>query len=174
MASEVNLLIDDLEKIAIVKNLVAFMAAPVVLPLTAMLKQPAAQELIKQGMVVSERCKESAAELNELIEDLLAEANAELVTSKSSVTASSHPDAPSSAIVAEDICAIATELNTQTLALTDGWLDLPTLAAAGLGLIALRQLFLKGVQLNTLPWYVLAWYAFDSFIKLHPPPPPQR
>jgi hypothetical protein len=139
-----------------------------------MLKQPATRELIKQGMVVSERCKESAAELNELIEDLWAEANDEMVNSHPSATRSLHRGDGTSAKIAEDICAIATELNTQTLFLTNGWMDLPTVTAAGLGLIALRQLLTKGAQMDALPWYVLTWYAFDSFIKLHPATTSQR
>jgi hypothetical protein len=173
MASEDKRLWDDFEKTHAVDDLVAFMAAPVVLPLTALLKQPAAQEVLKQGIVVSERCKESIAELNELFEDLWAEANADLINSKPWVAASNQ-GRPASAKVAADIGAIATELNAQTVSLTGGWFDLPTLVAGSLGLIALRQLLTKGVQLDALPWYVLAWYAFDSFVKLHPPPVPQR
>ena len=34
-------------------------------------------------------------------------------------------------------------------------------------MLAMRQLIAKGWQLELIPWYVLAWYAFDSFIKLH-------
>jgi hypothetical protein len=173
MASEFIFPGDNLERTNAIDNLVAFMAAPVVLPLTALLQQPAAQEVLKQSMVVSERCKESAAALNELFEDLWAEANAELVNSKPSAVESPQ-GRPASAKVATDIGAIATELNTQTISLTGGWVDLPTLVAGSLGLIALRQLLTKGVQLDALPWYVLAWYAFDSFIKLHPPSVSQR
>ncbi len=84
------------------------------LPLTTMLEQPTDRELVKQGIVVSERCKESAAELNELLDDLWAEAKAELVTRKPAVNERTQ-GAPAAAKIAEDICAIATELNTQTL-----------------------------------------------------------
>jgi hypothetical protein len=31
----------------------------------------------------------------------------------------------------------------------------------------MRQLMIKGLQLEVIPWYVLAWYAFDSFLKLN-------
>jgi hypothetical protein len=46
--------------------------------------------------------------------------------------------------------------------------DLRFLFPLSLSLLALRQLLVKGWQLELIPWYVLAWYAFDSFIKLHP------
>jgi hypothetical protein len=39
-----------------------------------------------------------------------------------------------------------------------------------LSLLALRQLFSKSPRLKTAPWYILAWYAFDSFLKLNDPP----
>jgi hypothetical protein len=32
-----------------------------------------------------------------------------------------------------------------------------------------RQMVSKSPRLNTAPWYVLAWYAFDSFMKLNAP-----
>jgi hypothetical protein len=30
-----------------------------------------------------------------------------------------------------------------------------------------RQLIIKGLQIDEIPWYSLAWYAFDSFVKLN-------
>ena len=39
----------------------------------------------------------------------------------------------------------------------------------GLGTLALGQLITKGPQLDKIPWYNLAWYAFDSFNKLNQP-----
>ncbi len=44
--------------------------------------------------------------------------------------------------------------------------DLGVIVPLIFGLLAWRQLMLKGWQLETIPWYVLAWYAFDSFMKL--------
>ncbi|MGK7957842.1 MAG: HMA2 domain-containing protein [Crocosphaera sp.] len=43
--------------------------------------------------------------------------------------------------------------------------DLRVLIPFIFGLLAWRQLMLKGWQLETIPWYVLAWYGFDSFMK---------
>lgn len=44
-------------------------------------------------------------------------------------------------------------------------IDLGVLVPLSFGLLAWRQLLLKGWQLETIPWYVLAWYGFESFMK---------
>jgi hypothetical protein len=50
---------------------------------------------------------------------------------------------------------------------TEGAVDLRFLFPLMLGVLALRQAFAKSPGLNTAPWYVLAWYAFDGFYKLN-------
>lgn len=59
------------------------------------------------------------------------------------------------------------DLNQRVAKATDGVADLRVLFPLGLGALAVRQLMVKGLQFDIIPWYVLAWYAFDSFIKLH-------
>ncbi|TAF12305.1 MAG: hypothetical protein EAZ77_00020 [Nostocales cyanobacterium] len=59
------------------------------------------------------------------------------------------------------------DLNQRVEHATDGTVDLRFLFPFGLGILAMRQLIVKGMQLEVIPWYVLAWYAFDSFVKLH-------
>jgi Heavy metal associated domain 2 len=59
------------------------------------------------------------------------------------------------------------DLNKQVKQATEGQLDIRILFPFGLGCLAIRQLIIKGLQFDIIPWYVLAWYAFDSFIKLH-------
>ena len=45
--------------------------------------------------------------------------------------------------------------------------DLRALVPVGLGMLALRQ-FVRGEQrLVDAPWYVLAWYASETFQKFH-------
>ena len=61
----------------------------------------------------------------------------------------------------------ATDLNRQVKTATNQAIDLRFLFPLGLGVLAMRQLVVKGWQLELIPWYVLAWYAFDSFIKLN-------
>jgi hypothetical protein len=50
---------------------------------------------------------------------------------------------------------------------TDGQ-DLRALLPLGVGLLALRQALRGRGRLDDAPWYVLGWYAFDSFWKLRP------
>ncbi|MEI2583792.1 HMA2 domain-containing protein [Scytonema sp. PRP1] len=59
------------------------------------------------------------------------------------------------------------DLNKQVQQATSNVVDLRVLFPLGLGIFSIRQLLVRGLQLETIPWYVLAWYAFDSFIKLH-------
>lgn len=50
---------------------------------------------------------------------------------------------------------------------TEGAMDLRALVPLIFGLLALKQLIAKSPGINTAPWYIFAWYAFDSFIKLN-------
>ncbi|MGM3306840.1 HMA2 domain-containing protein [Anabaena sp. WFMT] len=59
------------------------------------------------------------------------------------------------------------DLNQRVERATDGTVDLRFLFPFGLSFLAIRQLMIKGLQLEVIPWYVLAWYAFDSFLKLN-------
>ena len=60
-----------------------------------------------------------------------------------------------------------TDLDHRISRLTGGKFDLKLLVPAGLGLLALRQVTMNGLGLGTVPGYVLLWYTFDSFYKLH-------
>ena len=51
--------------------------------------------------------------------------------------------------------------------LTGGRWDLRSIMPLVLGALALRQLLTGAGQITAAPWYVLAWYAFDSFLKLN-------
>ena len=47
--------------------------------------------------------------------------------------------------------------------------DLRTLVPLGLGMLALRQLVRGRERLVDAPWYLLAWYAAETFQKFHRP-----
>ncbi len=74
---------------------------------------------------------------------------------------------------AAEITSAATALNQRLKRATKGTVDLRFLIPLGLSTLALRQFLVKGLQLGLIPWYVLAWYAFDSFIKFHYSSEPQ-
>jgi hypothetical protein len=68
---------------------------------------------------------------------------------------------------AAGVSSAVVDLNQRVKQSTHGAFDLRILFPLGLASLSLRQLLNKGLQLEAIPWYVLAWYAFDSFIKLH-------
>ena len=74
---------------------------------------------------------------------------------------------------AAELIAGATQLNQQVKTASNGAFDLRFLIPLGFSALALRQLVVRGVQLGAIPWYVLGWYAFDSFIKFHYSSEPQ-
>ncbi len=59
------------------------------------------------------------------------------------------------------------DLNKRVKKATNGAIDLRMLFPLGLATLSIRQLLTRGLQLEFIPWYVLAWYAFDSFMKLN-------
>jgi hypothetical protein len=69
--------------------------------------------------------------------------------------------------MAEGITDAVADLNQRVGQATNGVVDLRFLLPLGLGGLAIHQLLRNGWQIETTPWYVLAYYAFDSFIKLH-------
>ena len=88
------------------------------------------------------------------------------------VTFREIPQEPISSVTnsssATTVIRTATDLNQRVKTASKDAIDLRFLFPLGLGMLAVRQLIVKGWQLELIPWYVLAWYAFDSFIKLHP------
>lgn len=54
---------------------------------------------------------------------------------------------------------------------TGGSVDLRMLVPLGLAVVSARQLLRTGPQVAKMPWYMLAYYAFDAFHKLHQNPP---
>ena len=68
---------------------------------------------------------------------------------------------------AAEVSNAVVDLNKRVRVSTNGVVDLRFLFPLGLASLAVRQLLAKGLQLEIIPWYVLAWYSFDSFIKLH-------
>ncbi len=64
----------------VVAGIGALLLAPVVIPVVAGMGKPAAKAMIKEGLRLYEKSKESFAEMGEMLEDLVAEAKSELAT----------------------------------------------------------------------------------------------
>lgn len=155
-------------------GIAALLAAPVVLPVAAALDQPLVKSVLIEAIALSERCQKAVAVAQEHIEDGIAEIQAGAAQAggyQLPSTAAGDPAAMSQ--VAEQLQATAYDWNAQAQAFTGGQLDLRLLLSMGLGAIALSQLMRRGLQLDAMPWYVMAWYAFDTFVKLHPAPAAQ-
>jgi Heavy metal associated domain 2 len=74
---------------------------------------------------------------------------------------------PDRSAVAANITGVLTGWNQRVYQFTAGSLDLKSLVPFLLGSWALRQ-FVKGnAATKFVPWYALAWYAFDTFVKLN-------
>lgn len=71
-------------------------------------------------------------------------------------------------VAAAHLTRAVADLNQRVRKATGEVVDLRLLIPLLLFLLALRQLRRRGLQFDGVPWYVLAWYAFDSFVKLHP------
>jgi hypothetical protein len=80
--------------------------------------------------------------------------------------ATAAPGAPHSTTATTLLDAL-TDLDQRLSKLTNGKLDIKLLVPTGLGLLALRQIAINGLGLGQVPGYVLLWYTFDSFYKLH-------
>ncbi|MGK7924751.1 MAG: HMA2 domain-containing protein [Spirulina sp.] len=74
---------------------------------------------------------------------------------------------PYQSAAAAEVTTFLGGVDRQVNRATDGAFNLRFLIPLGFGVLAVRQLLVKGLALDIIPWYVLAWYAFDSFIKLH-------
>jgi hypothetical protein len=76
---------------------------------------------------------------------------------------------PETSQAAATLTGLMAGLNQRVKQATEGSFDLRFLIPLFLSLLALRQVFSKSPRLKRAPWYVLAWYAFDSFLKLNGP-----
>lgn len=68
---------------------------------------------------------------------------------------------------AANLTSAIADLNQRVERSTNYLIDLRFVFPLGLGILAIRQLVKQGLQFELVPWYVLAWYAFDSFMKLN-------
>ncbi|HLH22094.1 MAG TPA: heavy metal-associated domain-containing protein [Chloroflexota bacterium] len=71
---------------------------------------------------------------------------------------------------AQSIIGALDRLDRRLSTLTGQKLDLKVLFPLGLGALGVRQLAVGGWGLAEIPAFVLLWYAFDSFYKLHRAP----
>jgi hypothetical protein len=59
------------------------------------------------------------------------------------------------------------DLDRRVRGATGGHVDLKLLFPVTMGIIGVRQVMVNGLGMEMIPGYVLLWYAFDAFFKLH-------
>ena len=82
MALELEDLFEDVGTPGIVAGIGALVLAPIVIPAIAKIGKPIAKAAIKGGITLYEKSKGAVAETGEVLEDLVAEARAELADEK--------------------------------------------------------------------------------------------
>ncbi|MGL4617769.1 DUF5132 domain-containing protein [Chroococcidiopsis sp.] len=156
----------------VLEAITALILAPIVLPLAAGVNTPLGKAALKNSIFISEKVKEALAHTQEIVEDLVVEVQAELAAQSQAETNSTANQNQLSNVkspIAEELINVIFSFNEQIRQTTAGVVDLRLLVPAGLGALALRQILTKGLELDEIPWYTLAWYAFDTFIKLNEP-----
>ncbi|MDR3566994.1 MAG: hypothetical protein P4L43_03095 [Syntrophobacteraceae bacterium] len=61
------------------------------------------------------------------------------------------------------------DLEKQAGPLLANLVDLKMLVPIGFGALAALQLARRGLEIGGAPWYLLAYFALESFVKLNPP-----
>lgn len=74
---------------------------------------------------------------------------------------------------AQGIVGALDDLDRKLSAATGRKVDLKMLFPLGLAALAVRQLMRQGWGFSEVPAWVMLWYAFDAFHKLHTKPHPQ-
>lgn len=154
----------------IVDNLATIICSPLIIPIAEAVKQPLVRTTIQQGMAVAERLGQVVTEASEAVENLVAEINPDLTpngrkTFISSITQDNLTDGKSA--IAQDLENVMSDFNADVNRMTNGVADLRLILPLALALLAIQQLLRQGFKLEEIPWYILAWFAFDSFIKLN-------
>ncbi len=154
----------------IVDSLVTIIFSPLIIPVAEAVKQPVIRSSIKEGMALFERCQEVVGEAIEELENKAAEVNTNFTPEtrqsfQHKTTQKYLTDGRSS--VAQDFVNVMSDLNADVDRMTNGVVDLRLLVPLSLSLFAIRQLLKQGWQFAEIPWYILAWFAFYSFVKLN-------
>lgn len=147
-------------------NLTAIVFSPVILPVAVAVKQPVVQAAIKVAIALSELFMAAITELGNFLAKITADSPAnKQERRKSTMSQISLIDGRSQA--ANDLIHVLSDFNADVERMSEGIVDLRLLLPVGLGTLAIYQLIDQGLDLAEIPWHTLAWYAFDTFIKLN-------
>jgi hypothetical protein len=157
----------------IVDNLTAIIFSPMIIHLAALVRQPLVQNTIKESIAVSEKVQASAIDVIQAWERTLGESNIDLIKQQREkfrlIAAQSYQDYlnDGKSEIVKDLLNVLSDINKDVGTMTNGIVDLRLIAPLGLGILTIRQLMKQGWLLDDIPWYILAWFTFDVFIKLN-------
>ena len=66
-----------------------------------------------------------------------------------------------------DLTSVLCDFNERVVNATNGVIDLRFVLPLGIGALGVLQFLTYGWQFEIIPWYVLIYFAIDSFIKLN-------
>jgi hypothetical protein len=153
----------------IVEGLTAILLSPVILPVASAVKQPIVQNTIKEGIHLSERVRDALTDAAEEVQKITADVSRERQDEsryRNSETAT-HYVSNGKSEAAKDFLNVMSDINKDVGRMTNGVADLRLLFPTALGFLAFRQLLRQGPRLDDIPWYILAWFAFDAFVRLN-------
>jgi hypothetical protein len=110
------------------------------------------------------RYEPSVAELTEVLNEVRAAGVTIVIPEAEERQAHAPPDAAALGYAME---TTAGRLNRWVAERTSGGADLRSIVPIGFALLAVREVIAGRVV--AAPWYALAWYAFDSYLKLRRP-----
>ncbi|OCQ98709.1 DUF5132 domain-containing protein [Nostoc sp. MBR 210] len=154
----------DWEKVnlpEIFEGLSAIIFSPMIVPVAEVIKQPLVQTAIKEGINLSQSYQEAVTVITDNVQTRQTDQNYR----NQSISQPYLTDNQSA--IAKDLLNIMSDFNADVDKMTNGTADLRVIVPLGLGLFALSQLIKQGFKFEDIPWYILAWFAFDSFIKLN-------
>jgi DNA-directed RNA polymerase subunit F len=154
----------------IIEGLTAIVFSPMILPIASAMKEPIVQNTIKDSILLSEKVKDAVVEMGETVEKLTADARKEkpeIFKSSTQFTSYQNYFTNAKSESAKDLINFMSDINADVARMTNNMADLRVILPLGIGLLSLQQLLKKGLQLEEIPWYILAWYAFDIFSRLN-------
>jgi len=163
----------DWEKVnlpEIVDALTTIVFAPVIVPVAEVMKQPLVKTAIKEGMTLSQRYQDVVTEtfdhVGTAVKGDRTSATSDQFNYRNTQISQNYLTDGQSA-VAKDLLNLMSDFNADVYNMTNGSADLHLILPLGIGSLAIIQLIKQGFKFDEIPWYILAWFAFDSFIKLN-------
>ncbi|MEB3160978.1 MAG: hypothetical protein VKL20_05920 [Synechocystis sp.] len=145
---------------------------PIAASVATVLDLPWMRTMTEDGLAAAAEAQERLAVAQEHIEDRWAEmeqAVAEKVAEHNSKARNGLINGGERSLISLSLIGAAEELNGWARDLTGNEVDLGLIIPVAFGAIAIRQFMVQGIRLKDIPWYVPAWYAFDTFLKLNFP-----